>query len=372
MALVAIVIFRQRKQKSGVLVSEENEYSGGAECLQFNLATIRAATNNFSDHYKLGEGGFGPVYKGVLSNGEVIAVKRLSKNSNQGELEFKNEVNCVARLQHRNLVRLLGFCLEGTERLLIYEFLPNSSLDHMIFDANKRRRIGWETRHNIIVGITRGLIYLHEDSQLRIVHRDLKASNILLDDNMNPKISDFGMARLLESDDQTRDVTHRIVGTYGYMAPEYVIHGQFSSKSDVYSFGVLLLEIITGERIKSFSGGEDEQSLVDYAWSMWNKMTPLVLIDSAMPSFSTFTSDIIRCIHIALLCVQENVGSRPTMASVVLMLSSRSVITSRPSRPAYILHSMTQQHASSSSSSSSSHVERSSRNEVSISELEPR
>ncbi|CAH9103953.1 unnamed protein product [Cuscuta europaea] len=202
---------------------------------------------------------------------------------------------------------------------------------------------------------------------------------------MNPKISDFGMARLFESDDQTRDVTHRIVGTYGYMAPEYVIHGQFSSKSDVYSFGVLLLEIITGERIKSFRGGEEEQSLVDYAWSMWNKRTPLVLIDSTMPSFSTFTSDIIRCIHIALLCVQENVGSRPTMASVVLMLSSRSVIMSRPSRPAYIIHSMTQQHASSSSSSSSahnnshsistrssSHVERSSRNEVSISELEPR
>ncbi|CAH9095387.1 unnamed protein product [Cuscuta epithymum] len=255
----------------------------------------------------------------------------------------------------------------------------------MIFDANKRRRFGWETRHNIIVGIARGLIYLHEDSQLRIVHRDLKASNILLDDNMNPKISDFGMARLFESDDQTRDVTHRIVGTYGYMAPEYVIHGQFSSKSDVYSFGVLLLEIITGERIKSFRGGEDEQSLVDYAWNMWNKRTPLDLIDSTMPSFSTFTGDIIRCIHIALLCVQENVGSRPTMASVVLILSSRSVIMSRPSRPAYILHSMTQQHTSSSSSSSSahnnshststrssSHAERSSRNEVSISELEAR
>ncbi|CAH9130981.1 unnamed protein product [Cuscuta epithymum] len=385
LVVVAIVIFRKRKQKSGELVSEENEYSGGAECLQFNLAAIRAATNNFSDHYKLGQGGFGPVYKGVLSNGEVIAVKRLSKNSNQGELEFKNEVICVARLQHRNLVRLLGFCLEGIERLLIYEFLPNSSLDHMIFDANKRRRFGWETRHNIIVGIARGLIYLHEDSQLRIVHRDLKASNILLDDNMNPKISDFGMARLFESDDQTRDVTHRIVGTYGYMAPEYVIHGQFSSKSDVYSFGVLLLEIITGERIKSFRGGEDEQSLVDYAWNMWNKRTPLDLIDSTMPSFSTFTSDIIRCIHIALLCVQENVGSRPTMASVVLMLSSRSVIMSRPSRPAYIFHSMTQQHTSSSSSSSSahnnshststrssSHVERSSRNEVSLSELEAR
>ncbi|CAH9095393.1 unnamed protein product [Cuscuta epithymum] len=386
LVVVAVVIFRRRKQKSlGIerLVSETKGNNVGAECLQFDLATIRIATNSFSDHNKLGEGGFGPVYKGMLINGEVVAVKRLSRNSKQGEEEFKNEVICVARLQHRNLARLVGFCLEGTERLLIYEFFPNSSLDRVVFDAHKRGRLDWEMRHKIIVGIARGLVYLHEDSQLRIVHRDLKASNILLDENMNPKISDFGMARLFESDDQTGDVTSRIVGTYGYMAPEYAFHGEFSIKSDVYSFGVLLLEIITGQMIQKFRGGEERQDLVNYAWKKWSEGTALDLVDPTMSLFSISTSDILRCIHIALLCVQENVGNRPTMTSVLLMLSSTSFIMPRPSRPAYILESTTHQHRSSSLSAthsnshstsprSNSHVERSSRNDVSISELEPR
>ncbi|VFQ65327.1 unnamed protein product [Cuscuta campestris] len=387
-AVAVVVIFRRMKQRSyfrSRLVAEERSNSSRrAECMQFNLAAIRIATNNFSDLNKLGEGGFGPVYKGVLSDGEVIAVKRLSKNSKQGEIEFKNEVICVARLQHRNLVRLLGFCVQGIERLLIYEFLPKSSLDHLVFDANKRGMLDWETRRSIIAGIARGLLYLHEDSQLRIVHRDLKASNVLLDEKMNPKISDFGMAKLFESEDQTRDTTSRIVGTYGYMAPEYAIHGRFSTKSDVYSFGVLLLEIITGETIRRFRGGADEQDLVNYAWSMWNKGTALELIDPTMPVAGS-TSDVTRCIHIALLCVQENAGNRPTMASVLLMLSSSSLVLSRPARPAYALHSTTHQYSSSSWSSSShtSHSasskssghdgdKKSSRNQVSISEFEPR
>ncbi|KAL0012410.1 hypothetical protein SO802_007518 [Lithocarpus litseifolius] len=182
------------------------------ESSQFHFSTIRAATNNFTDENILGKGGFGIVFKGNLLNGQEIAVKRLSRNSQQGDFEFKNEVLLVAKLQHRNLVRLLGFCLEGNERLLIYEFVPNRSLDYYIFDPMKCAHINWERRYKIIKGIARGLLYLHEDSRLRIIHRDLKASNILLDAEMNSKISDFGMARMFVLD-QTEGNTNRIVGT---------------------------------------------------------------------------------------------------------------------------------------------------------------
>ncbi|KAG6717316.1 hypothetical protein I3842_04G092700 [Carya illinoinensis] len=210
-----------------------------ADSLQFDIGTIKVATDNFSAANELGKGGFGIVYKGELPNGQEIAVKRLSKASQQGDLEFKNEVKLVATLQHRNLVRLLGFCLEGKERLLVYEFVPNASLEKFIFDPNKSALMNWEMRIKIIEGIARGLLYLHEDSRLRIIHRDLKASNILLDVDMNPKISDFGTARLFVPD-QTQGNTSKIVGTFGYMPPEYVMHGQFSVKSDVFSFGVLV------------------------------------------------------------------------------------------------------------------------------------
>ncbi|CBI38467.3 unnamed protein product, partial [Vitis vinifera] len=300
------------------------------ESLQFNLGSIRNATDNFSDSNKLGQGGFGAVYKGTLSNGQDIAVKRLSKGSGQGELEFKNEVLLVAKLQHRNLARLLGFCLEGIERLLIYEFVPNASLDHFLFDPIKCSQLYWERRYKIIVGIARGLLYLHEDSRLRIIHRDLKASNILLDEEMNPKISDFGMARLF-SLDQTQGDTKRIVGTYGYMAPEYAMRGNFSVKSDVYSFGVLILEIVSGQKNTSFGDEENMEGLISFAWRSWREGSASNLIDPSMNSGSR--SGIMRCIHIGLLCVQENVADRPTMASIVLMLSSYSLTLPLPSQP---------------------------------------
>ncbi|KAK1426129.1 hypothetical protein QVD17_14798 [Tagetes erecta] len=220
---------------------------------------VKAATNDFSEENKLGQGGFGSVYKGILGEGHQVAVKRLAWDSGQGDQEFKNEVLLVAKLQHRNLVRLLGFSIEGSERLLIYELLPNASLDQFIFDPTKRILLDWETRYNIIKGIAKGLLYLHEDSRLRIIHRDMKASNVLLDAQMNPKIADFGMARLFNTD-ETQGDTSRIVGTYGYMAPEYALHGQFSVKSDVFSFGVLVLEIIAGQKNKRFQNGEN----IDY------------------------------------------------------------------------------------------------------------
>ncbi|XP_056172134.1 cysteine-rich receptor-like protein kinase 29 [Syzygium oleosum] len=306
-----------------------------AESLQFDFGTIRMATDNFSDSKKLGQGGFGAVYMGQLSNGQEIAVKRLSQNSSQGEVEFKNEVMLLARLQHKNLVRLLGFCLEGVEQLLIYEFVPNSSLDKFIFDPLNRVNLNWDRRHKIIMGVARGMLYLHEDSRLRIIHRDLKASNILLDSDINPKISDFGMARLFELD-QTRAETNRIVGTYGYMAPEYAMHGTFSVKSDVFSFGVLILEIVSGRRNNLYSMGNDVEALPGYVWKNWREGSISNIIDPSI-TFGPST-EIMRCIQIGLLCVQENASSRPTMASVLLMLNSHSVTLQVPLKPAFFLH----------------------------------
>ncbi|KAK7280212.1 hypothetical protein RJT34_25274 [Clitoria ternatea] len=306
------------------------------ETLQLDFTAIMAATNNFSDANKLGQGGFGSVYKGRLSNGQEVAVKRLSGNSMQGDMEFKNEVLLVAKLQHRNLVKLLGFCLERKERILVYEFVPNKSLDFLIFDQTKRAQLNWERRYKIIGGIARGLLYLHEDSRLRIIHRDLKASNILLDAEMNPKISDFGMARLFEID-QTQGNTSRIVGTYGYMAPEYVIHGQFSAKSDVFSFGVLVLEILSGQKICGVRQGDNIEDLLTCAWRKWREGAATSIVDPTITDGSR--NEIMRCIHIALLCVQENVSDRPNMASVVLMLNSYSVTLPLPSQPAFFIDS---------------------------------
>ncbi|XP_052301577.1 cysteine-rich receptor-like protein kinase 29 isoform X47 [Populus trichocarpa] len=376
--VICICLFiRTRKQREKERVETVDEIES-AESLQFAFSTIRDATEDFSEKNKLGQGGFGAVYKGALPSGQEIAVKRLSKDSGQGDLEFKNEVLLVARLQHRNLVRLLGFCLQGIERLLIYEFVPNASLDHFIFDPIKRVHLNWERRYKIIGGIARGLLYLHEDSRLRIIHRDLKASNILLDEEMNPKISDFGMARLFVVD-QTQGNTSRIVGTYGYMAPEYAMQGHFSVKSDVFSFGVLVLEIVTGKK-NSFRNGNDIEHLLSHAWRNWREGTAQDMIDPVLSSGSA--TEMLRCIHIGLLCVQENVAERPTMASVVLMLSSSSLTLQIPSQPAFFMNSSTYQSDLSSSMEHNSRVTESSlsesvaiplsKNEVSITELYPR
>ncbi|CAI9087679.1 OLC1v1021816C1 [Oldenlandia corymbosa var. corymbosa] len=222
----------------------------------FEMTNIVEATKSFSDTNKIGEGGFGPVYKGELSTGKKIAIKRLSIDSKQGLVEFKNEVILISKLQHRNLVRLLGCCIDGEERMLVYEYMPNKSLDKYIYDSKTRKALNWTMRFNIIAGIARGLLYLHRDSRLRIIHRDLKASNILLDSEMNPKISDFGTARAFE-EEQLSDKTTRVVGTHGYMAPEYITKGLYSMKSDVYSFGVLLLEIVSGRRNRDCHSDND-------------------------------------------------------------------------------------------------------------------
>ncbi|GKV41743.1 hypothetical protein SLEP1_g49239 [Rubroshorea leprosula] len=374
------IFFRVTKSEKKFHAEAVDDEIQSVESLQFDFNIIRDATNNFSDENKLGQGGFGAVYKGRLANGQEIAVKRLSISSGQGDLEFKNEVQLVAKLQHRNLVKLHGFCLEGKERLLIYEFVPNSSLDHFLFDPIKRTQLHWQTRCKIIGGIAKGLLYLHEDSRLRIIHRDLKAGNVLLDGDMNPKISDFGMARLFVVD-QTQDATSKVVGTYGYMAPEYVLQGQLSVKTDVYSFGVLILEIVSGQKINHACHEDNVTNLISVAWRNWREGTPLNIRDPNLSEGST--TEILRYIHIGLLCVQENVARRPTISSIVVMLTSYSVTLPTPSRPSFFMYSATESGMAPASpqgfnlEATQSHQPRNesalaSINDVSITELEPR
>ncbi|KAL5096568.1 hypothetical protein RYX36_000895 [Vicia faba] len=290
-----------------VKLSNSGEYSDDRnidelELPLFEFHVISDATDCFSLANKLGEGGFGTVYRGRLVDGQEIAVKRLSTSSGQGNVEFKNEVRSIAKLQHRNLVRLFGCCIENEEKMLIYEYLENNSLDSILFDQTKNSKLDWPMKFNIICGIAKGLLYLHHDSRFRIIHRDLKASNVLLDTEMNPKISDFGMARIFDND-QTHSNTKRVVGTYGYMSPEYAMGGYFSVKSDVFSFGVLVLEVLSGMKNRGFHFSDDI-NLLGHAWRLWNKGKVLKLIDSSYAG-SYSESEVIRCIHVGLICVQE-------------------------------------------------------------------
>ncbi|KAK2632458.1 hypothetical protein EUGRSUZ_L01531 [Eucalyptus grandis] len=298
----------------------------------FSFSSVTAATQNFLNANKLGEGGFGPVYKGKLLNGKHVAVKRLSKKSAQGMLELRNETMLIAKLQHKNLVRLLGCCLERDEKILIYEYMPNKSLDSFLFDQAKRCLLNWEKRAHIIEGIAQGLIYLHQHSRLRIVHRDLKASNILLDSEMNPKIADFGLAKIFGGNESEAN-TNRIVGTYGYMSPEYALEGVVSTKSDVFSFGVLLLEIISGKKNTGFYQ-TDSMNLLGYAWQLWQEDGALCLVDSALENHNS-DGTLMRHINVALLCVQEIAADRPTMSEVLTMLTNELLILSSPKQPAF-------------------------------------
>ncbi|KAI3457530.1 hypothetical protein Pfo_014193 [Paulownia fortunei] len=329
MVLLALSLFLYiQKRRKDSRIRKEGKYSGSnqedPELSLFKYSVILKATNKFSDDNKLGEGGFGPVFKGTLEDGQEIAVKRLSSTSSQGIDEFKNEVIFIAKLQHRNLVRLLGCCIQGDENMLIYEYMPHKSLDVVLFDQTRNLLRDWPKRFHIINGIARGLLYLHQDSRLRIIHRDLKASNVLLDSDLNPKISDFGTARSFGGN-ETAAKTRRVVGTYGYMSPEYAVDGLFSVKSDVFSFGVLVLEIVSGKRNRGFSHSDHHLNLLGHAWTLYKEERTLELVDASLAD-SFDLSEVLRSIHVGLLCVQKKTEDRPNMSSVVLMLGNEGVL----------------------------------------------
>ncbi|KAL5547622.1 hypothetical protein UlMin_002853 [Ulmus minor] len=352
-----LCFFRKRLLNSKAKVSNSLEnyataagdFNSNVPNLQlFSLADIKAATEEFTIENKLGEGGYGPVYKGLLPSGQEIAVKKLSKSSTQGFEEFKNEVVLTAKLQHVNLVKVLGFCIERDEQMLIYEYMPNKSLELYLFVE-------------IIEGVTQGLLYLQEYSRLTIIHRDLKASNILLDDEMKPKISDFGMARIFAKDGLEAN-TGRIVGTYGYVPPEYVNKGVYSTKSDVYSFGVLLLQIISGKRNASFYGSEENLNLLGYAYELWKEGQGMEFMDPALDD-TVSKCKLLKCLQIALLCVEENANDRPSMLEVSSMFKNENSLVKIPKKPAFSLRSEDHRHHESKASSGTCSV-----NEITISE----
>jgi len=320
--LLVLVILRLTGYLGGKEVDENEELRGlDLQTGSFTLKQIKRATNNFDPENKIGEGGFGPVYKGVLADGMTIAVKQLSSKSKQGNREFVTEIGMISALQHPNLVKLYGCCIEGKELLLVYEYLENNSLARALFGTEKQRlHLDWSTRNKVCIGIAKGLAYLHEESRLKIVHRDIKATNVLLDLSLNAKISDFGLAKLDE--EENTHISTRIAGTIGYMAPEYAMRGYLTDKADVYSFGVVCLEIVSGKSNTNYRPKEEFIYLLDWAYVLQEQGSLLELVDPDLgTSFSK--KEAMRMLNIALLCTNPSPTLRPPMSSVVSMLQGK-------------------------------------------------
>ncbi|CAJ2647480.1 cysteine-rich receptor-like protein kinase 2 [Trifolium pratense] len=350
--VIGAYIWKQRyiqKKRRGSNDAEKLAKTLEQKSLNFKYSTLEKATESFNDNNKLGHGGFGTVYRGVLLDGREIAIKRLYYNNRHRAADFYNEVNMISGVEHKNLVRLLGCCCSGPESLLVYEYMHNRSLDHFIFDKNKGRELNWEKRYEIIIGTAEGLVYLHENSKIRIIHRDIKASNILLDSKLRAKIADFGLARSFQEDKS--HISTAIAGTLGYMAPEYLAHGQLTEKADVYSFGVLLLEIVTGRQNNRSKASEYSDSLIIVAWKHFQSGTAEQLFDPNIALHDDLNSDvkneILRVFHIGLLCIQEVVSLRPTMSKTLQMLTENEECLVAPSNPPFLDESTMELHETS-------------------------
>ncbi|XP_055815398.1 cysteine-rich receptor-like protein kinase 2 isoform X2 [Solanum dulcamara] len=340
-AVIGIYVWKNKqiqKKRKGANDAEKLVKILHDNSLNFKYSTLDKATGSFDEANKLGQGGFGTVYKGVLADGREIAVKRLFFNNKHRAADFYNEVNIISSVEHKNLVRLLGCSCAGPESLLVYEFLPNKSLDRFIFDPIKGKALNWEKRFEIIIGTVEGLVYLHENTKTRIIHRDIKASNILLDSRFRAKIADFGLARSFQEDKS--HISTAIAGTLGYMAPEYLAHGQLTEKADVYSFGVLLLEIVTGRQNNRSKHAEYTDSLVSIAWEHFQRGIVKKLFDPNLMLNNNHTinvqNEITRVLHVGLLCTQEIPTLRPSMSKALQMFVKKDEELPPPTNPPFV------------------------------------
>ncbi|RZB50682.1 Cysteine-rich receptor-like protein kinase 2 [Glycine soja] len=341
LVVILISLFRWHRRSQSPKRVPRSTMMGATELkgpTKYKYTDLKAATKNFSEKNKVGEGGFGTVYKGTMNNGKVVAVKKLkSGNSSKIDDEFETEVTLISNVHHRNLLRLLGCCSKGQERILVYEYMANASLDKFLF-GKRKGSLNWKQCYDIILGTARGLTYLHEEFHVSIIHRDIKSSNILLDEQLQPKISDFGLAKLLPGDQS--HLRTRVAGTMGYTAPEYVLHGQLSAKVDIYSYGIVVLEIISGQKstdMKAVDDDGDEDYLLRRAWKLYERGMLLELVDQSLDPNNYDAEEVKKVIGIALLCTQASAAMRPAMSEVVVLLSSNDLLEHmRPLMPIFI------------------------------------
>ncbi|XP_058071838.1 probable LRR receptor-like serine/threonine-protein kinase At1g56140 isoform X6 [Magnolia sinica] len=332
LGIVSVSVFLIWKRNKRLSVDEDEEISRmGPRPNTFSYRELKTATKDFSPANKLGQGGFGPVFKGILLDGRIVAVKQLSVTSRQGKSQFLAEIATISAVQQRNLVKLYGCCIKGANRLLVYEYLENKSLDQALF-GESNLHLDWHTRFEICLGTARGLAYLHEESRPRIVHRDVKASNILLDANLNPKISDFGLAKLY--DDKMSHISTRVAGTVGYIAPEYAMRGHLTEKADIFGFGVVALEIVSGRPNPCENVYPENMYLVEWAWHLHENNRALELVDPTLSNFDA--EEAARMIGIGLLCIQASPSLRPPMSQVMAMLQGHIEVGTVTSKPGYL------------------------------------
>ncbi|CAN4117867.1 unnamed protein product [Withania somnifera] len=302
----------------------DDELSGVKNVTLFTYKQLRIATGDFSPVNKIGEGGFGSVYKGKLKSGKMAAIKVLSSESKQGVREFLTEIKVISDVEHENLVKLYGCCIEDDHRVLVYNYLENNSLAQTLLGGGHSSiQFSWRTRTKICIGVAKGLAYLHEQVKPHIIHRDIKASNILLDKDLTPKISDFGLAKLIPPN--ATHVSTRVAGTIGYLAPEYAIRGQATRKSDVYSFGVLLIEIVTGRCNTNSRLPIDEQYLLERTWQLYERKELVLLVDTSLDG-DFDAEQACRFLKIGLLCTQDALKLRPSMSTILKMLTGEMEI----------------------------------------------
>ncbi|KAH0696729.1 hypothetical protein KY290_014126 [Solanum tuberosum] len=312
--------------------SSDLESSVMKRSLHFKYSTLEKSTDNFSEERKIGQGGFGEVFKGTLPDGREIAIKRMFLTTKIRNEEISNEIDIIGQAQHQHLVRFLGCCFTADDSFLVYEYLENKSLDLILFDPKKKKELDWKKRLKIVEGTAEGLEYLHNDCQVRIIHRDIKPSNILLDSKYRPKIADFGLARVNIREKGSAPLV--IAGTFGYMAPEYLAQGQLTDKVDVYSFGVLMLEIVSGREFNKIPADDTLDTLVTIAWKHFKEKRAYRIIDPSMEIEDV--NEVVRVVQIALLCTQESPIMRPDMSTIIKLLTQENLEVPVPSKPPFI------------------------------------